>query len=276
MKGHGYQLPNPNFQIPNSNAECWEERARCHGIYFAGDDEYFAAPRHIPQPCRRCRALQVGRATSGDPGRTAGFLRQITVRDGDMSRILVLYGTTEGQTGKIAHALADALRAAGVSADVADAGADWPDARRYDAVIVAASIHAGGYQRAVRRWVRAHAGVLNEKPTAFVSVCLAILQREARVHQELSAIVDRFVRSTGWRPSTTKHVAGALAYSRYNWFTRLAMVRIVRKAGGDTDTSRDYEYTDWADVRAFAAGFARSVTARPISPDVGQAPRKVA
>ena len=176
-----------------------------------------------------------------------------------MSRILVLYGTTEGQTGKIAHTLADALRAAGVSADVADAGADWPDARRYDAVIVAASIHAGGYQRAVRRWVRAHAGVLNEKPTAFVSVCLAILQREARVHQELSAIVDRFVRSTGWRPSTTKHVAGALAYSRYNWFTRLAMVRIVRKAGGDTDTSRDYEYTDWEELRGFARDFVRLV-----------------
>jgi len=193
-----------------------------------------------------------------------------------MSRILVLYGTSEGQTAKVARFLADALRETGAAADVADAGADWPDARRYDAVIVAASIHAGGYQRAVKRWVRAHAGVLNEKPTAFVSVCLAVLQREAKVHQELSAIVDEFVRSTGWRPSTTKYVAGALAYSRYNWFTRLAMVRIARKAGGDTDTSRDHEYTDWADVRAFAAAFARSVTAGPTAPEVERAAGKVA
>jgi menaquinone-dependent protoporphyrinogen oxidase len=35
------------------------------------------------------------------------------------------------------------------------------------------------------------------------------------------------------------------------------MRRIVAKAGGDTDTSRDYEYTDWADVRTFAEEFAR-------------------
>jgi len=193
-----------------------------------------------------------------------------------MSRILVIYGTTEGQTAKVARCLGDVLREEGVAADVTNAGAEWPDAGQYDAVIVAASIHAGGYQRAVRRWVRAHADVLNGKPTAFVSVCLAVLQPEAAVQQELNAIADRFVRSTGWRPSTIKHVAGALAYSRYNWFKRRAMVRIVRKAGGDTDTSRDYEYTDWADVRAFAGAFARSLPTRPMAPEVVWAPGKVA
>lgn len=218
-----------------------------------------------------------GEMAEGDPwthGRVCASAHR--ERNGDMSRILVLYGTTEGQTAKVARTLADTLREAGMTADVADAATDWPDARRYDAVMVAASIHARGYQRAVKRWVRANADVLNEKPTAFVSVCLAVLQRESKVHEDLSAIVDEFLRSTGWRPSTTKHVAGALAYSRYNWLTRLAMVRIVRKAGGDTDTSRDYEYTDWADVRAFAAAFARSVAARPVEADVERAAGKVA
>jgi menaquinone-dependent protoporphyrinogen oxidase len=37
------------------------------------------------------------------------------------------------------------------------------------------------------------------------------------------------------------------------------MKRIVRKAGGDTDTSRDYEYTDWGDLRAFADEFGKLV-----------------
>jgi menaquinone-dependent protoporphyrinogen oxidase len=35
------------------------------------------------------------------------------------------------------------------------------------------------------------------------------------------------------------------------------MKRIVAKAGGDTDTTRDYEYTDWEDLRRFAQDFAR-------------------
>jgi len=38
------------------------------------------------------------------------------------------------------------------------------------------------------------------------------------------------------------------------------MKRIVGKAGGGTDTTRDYEYTDWNDLRAFAGEFARQVT----------------
>ena len=33
------------------------------------------------------------------------------------------------------------------------------------------------------------------------------------------------------------------------------MKHIVAKAGGNTDTCRDYEYTDWNDLRQFAADF---------------------
>ena len=53
----------------------------------------------------------------------------------------------------------------------------------------------------------------------------------------------------------TKPVAGALPYTRYNWFIRRVMKRIAAKAGGDTDTTRDYEYTDWQDLRSFAEQF---------------------
>ena len=182
-----------------------------------------------------------------------------------MSRILVLYGTTEGQTAKVARSIGETLRAGGISTDVIEARTASPSPDDYDAVIVAASVHAGGYQRDVRRWVHTNAVVLNRKPTAFVSVCLGVLQPEAKVQQELAAIVDRFASATGWHPAVTKYVAGALPYSRYNWLKRWAMVRIVRKAGGDVDTSRDYEYTDWADLRAFAEEFARPFRATRVA-----------
>jgi len=50
--------------------------------------------------------------------------------------------------------------------------------------------------------------------------------------------------------------AGALLYSRYNPFLRVLMRLFSAAAGGDTQTSRDYDYTDWAAVERFAAGFA--------------------
>ena len=59
-------------------------------------------------------------------------------------------------------------------------------------------------------------------------------------------------------------VAGALVYSRYNWLTRWMMRRIARKEGGDTDTARDYEYTDWDALRRDVEIFlAHAVPAAP-------------
>lgn len=176
-----------------------------------------------------------------------------------MTRTLVLYGTTDGHTAKVARLLTDTLWTHGIDADIVNAEQADPDPSEYAGVIVAASVHAQGYQRAVTRWVRAHAQELAGRPTAFVSVCLGVLQHEAKVDRELEAIMGRFLSATGWQPTERKIVAGALPYTRYNWIKRWAMRRIVKKAGGDLDTSRDYEYTDWRDLKAFAEQFARRV-----------------
>ena len=179
-----------------------------------------------------------------------------------MSRVSILYGTTDGQTRKIAEAIAATLREEHCVVDVVDAAAVSPDhtPRGYDGVIVAASVHAGGYQKTVMRWVRAHAAALNRTPSAFVSVCLAVLEQRPEAHRELAAIVERFFHRSGWRPTVTKLVAGALPYTRYGWLKKWVMKRIVAKAGGDTDTTRDYEYTDWTDLSAFARDFAARLT----------------
>jgi menaquinone-dependent protoporphyrinogen oxidase len=94
-----------------------------------------------------------------------------------------------------------------------------------------------------------------------VSACLGILQRDPKVTAELDAIVHRFLDPIGWQPTIIKPVAGALLYTKYNIFMRWIMKRIARKAGGDTDTSRDYDYTDWNDLRMFADEFGRRVGA---------------
>ena len=172
-----------------------------------------------------------------------------------MARILIVYGTTEGHTAKVAAAISETLRRNGAEVDMRAADDPAPAPDGYDAVIVAASVHAGRYQRPVRRWARTHAEVLSHKPAAFVSVCLGVLQHDAKVQRDLQAIVEQFVASTGWRPSVVKFVAGALPYTKYGWIRRLVMKHIVAKAGGDTDTRRDYEYTDWNDLRHFADDF---------------------
>ena len=192
-------------------------------------------------------------------GAWRGRIAASVIEETFMGRILVLYGTTTGQTAKIARAIGDTLQQQGASVDVIEANAEWPEPEDYAAVVVAASVHGGKYQRRVRRWVRANAVALDARPTAFVSVCLAVLQHEPQVQEEVAAIMSRFLTAAGWRPTVTKTVAGALLYTHYNLVLRWVMKRITRKAGGDTDTSRDYEYTDWADLQTFAEDFGRRV-----------------
>ena len=189
-----------------------------------------------------------------------------------MPRVLVIYATTYGQAANIARATGEELRRSGAESDVVEASARAPGPAGYDGVIVVGSVHARGYQRPLRRWVRTHGDALQEKPSAFVSVCLGVLQRDPAVDRALGGIRDAFYTATGWRPALVAVVAGALPYTRYGLLTRWMMRRIVAKAKGDTDTSRDYEYTDWDAVRRFAGEFARSVaeqTRPPIAPAAG-------
>ena len=177
-----------------------------------------------------------------------------------MAGALIVYGTTDGHTANVARRMAQMLTAAGIRpiAVVQPSGIlPRPDA--FDAVIVAASVHRGRYQKPVARWVQAHAVRLNGKTSAFVSVSLGILQQDPAVQREIHRIVERFLLGSDWRPSTTIDVAGALPYTRYNWLKRWMMRRIAAKAGGDTDTSRDYEYTDWQALNTFCVQFARRV-----------------
>lgn len=178
-----------------------------------------------------------------------------------MRRILVLYGTNEGHTEMIANAIGNTLTTSGFDVDVIQAGTVDPSPSAFDGIIVAASVHGGRYQKAIVNWVRANRDGLATKPAAFVSSCLAIVSRRPEAIAEVDKIIARFVAETGWTPAITKRVAGALLYTKYNFFMRWIMKRIVKEQGGDTDTSRDYDYTDWNDLRQFAAEFGRRFSA---------------
>lgn len=172
-----------------------------------------------------------------------------------VARILVLYATIEGHTARIAERIADILRSHGHRVDVRPACAEAVFSG-YDAVVIGASIHYGRHPAELRALVRAHRAALAARPGAFFSVSLSAKER----------YLQRFLRQVGWRPQHTATFAGALQYSKYGPLKRLVMLVFVTLAGRDTDTSRDYEYTDWNAVDRFSEAFARrSFADRPDS-----------
>ena len=170
-----------------------------------------------------------------------------------MPKLLVLYASTHGQTEKIATRLADVLRAEGpeVVAEKADGGVET-DPSGFDAVVVGASVHAGHHQRDVVDWAKAHAATLNGMPAAFFSVSLSAAEDTDESREDNRKYLDDFTERTGWTPAETAVIAGALQYREYDFMTRLLMRLLMKHQHHPTDTSRDYEYTDWDQVEAFA------------------------
>jgi menaquinone-dependent protoporphyrinogen oxidase len=175
-----------------------------------------------------------------------------------MSRVLILYATTEGQTARIAERIAQTLRKRGHAAETCEARVAPAslEAAKYDGVIVGASIHYGRHPGYLRSLVRTRRAALEAHPSAFFSVSLSGGGPGAKP-EAARRYVEVFLRQTGWHPQQTATFAGALPFSKYGAFKRLLMVAFVRLAGGDTDTSRDYEYTDWEAVERFAEAFAQ-------------------
>jgi menaquinone-dependent protoporphyrinogen oxidase len=175
-----------------------------------------------------------------------------------MSTALVLFESHHGQTAKIAARVAAALGAAGVEAralPLRELG-DAPIAA--DLVVLGSPVRAGRHLPRVVRFARAHRAELERRPAAFFSVSLA----RSRGTAEADGYVADFLRDTGWSPLRTATFAGGLPYRRFNFLLRWIMKAISKSQGGDTDTSRDHEYTDWADVDRFARGLAAALPAR--------------
>jgi menaquinone-dependent protoporphyrinogen oxidase len=187
-----------------------------------------------------------------------------------MRPIAVLYATREGHTRRIAEHVATVLRAREMDPYVQDlrGTADPSDLKKFAGAILAASVHQGTHEPEIIAFVKKHRSDLETMPAAFLSVTLseagversdATSDEHAEFAADVQKMIDRFVAETGWHPNGIKPVAGALLYSKYNFLVRLIMKRIAKKSGGDTDTSRDYEYTNWADLDQFVEEFSLEV-----------------
>ena len=175
-----------------------------------------------------------------------------------MSRILLLYATIEGQTARIAERIAHTLREKGHSVEILPADAQEADLTAYDGVIVGASIHYGHHPAYVRTLVRRQRDALSARHSAFFSVSLSAGGPRPKP-KAAQRYIDKFLRRTGWQPQLVASFAGAVKYSLYGPIKRRVMIVFVGLGGGETDTSRDYDYTDWEAVERFADAYAQGL-----------------
>jgi menaquinone-dependent protoporphyrinogen oxidase len=190
---------------------------------------------------------------------------QLTFVAGTIMNILAVYGSAYGQAEMVVQRLAAALERHGHSVTVHKGNAVPPEVsvRDYDAFILGASIIAGHYQKYVVEFAQRHVALLNERPSVFVSVNGTLPSDVSEWQAASKRYVTQFAAQTGWRPRWTLTVSGALRYTRYGFITRFVMRMISRRRGGPTDTSRDYEFTDWNAVDRFGADLSDALSRDP-------------
>jgi menaquinone-dependent protoporphyrinogen oxidase len=165
-----------------------------------------------------------------------------------MGKLLIVYGTVDGHTRRIAERVADVAREYGHTPYLVDAAAQpmLSRADNWEAVIVCAPIRVQKHPKPVARFVTRNLRLLQHLPSAFFSVSLAVAGGDEKGARKC---VGRFLQKTGWHPAMVRLVGGALLYRRYGFFMRRIMRAIAKRSGGDTDTAHDYEYTDWVALR---------------------------
>jgi len=171
-----------------------------------------------------------------------------------MLRILVVYASEHGQTARVVDRMAARWRQAGHGVTIrrADRRAAIPSLTDFDVALVAGSVRFGKHQRSVRRYATTHRRALSQMPSAFISVCGALVGDWAEGPAAAREYLARFVAETGWRPRIIRSIAGAIRYTAYGPLTRWVMKQVSRKTGRPTDTSRDWEGTDWTRVDRLA------------------------
>ena len=105
-------------------------------------------------------------------------------------------------------------------------------------------------------FVTAKLAQLQRKPTLFVSVSLSAAFAEGM--KEAQSYVDAFLAGTGWKPTQSFLVAGALRYGEYDYFKEQVIEHLVLKGRKAKEPKEDYEFTDWAALSRIINSFVRS------------------
>lgn len=171
-------------------------------------------------------------------------------------KVLLIYGTTEGQTRKISEFCSARLTEAGHVVDMRECRrAANADISSFDAVVLAGSVHEKRHQESLENFAFAHRAQLAMVPTLLISVSLSIAFENGE--SEAQAYVGKFSERTEFEPSRVALVAGALKVDQYDYYMSQIVEFVVMK--DREENLQDREFTDWNRLGEALDGFVTSL-----------------
>jgi len=170
-------------------------------------------------------------------------------------KILIVYGTIEGQTAKVAKFVAQCAQDLGHQAELLDTSAKTTPASfdGVDKIIAAGSVHERRHPKPFEVFLSAHKEDMNAQPALFLSVSLNAAFEEGRAEAE-EYVIEMNMR-TGFSPQSHMLVAGAVRSGAYDYYAS-QVVRHVLLADMDYDANvTEREFTDWDALKSGITDF---------------------
>lgn len=169
-----------------------------------------------------------------------------------MTKILITYSTTDGQTQKICVYLQQILESTFQHITVVSVDhLTSLNLTNYDKVIIGASIRYGKHSKAIYDFIQTNHEILKEKKSAFFSVNV-VARKPNKNTVETNPYINKFLKQISWQPNETAVFAGKIDYKKYNFIDRTMIRFIMWMTKGPTDPQTSIEFTDWNQVESFA------------------------
>ena len=168
-----------------------------------------------------------------------------------MKNTLIVYSSIDGHTKKISTKIAEYLSESN-NVDLASLlEAKTLSLKNYQQIIIGASIRYGNYRKDLFEFIEKNLDDLNEKENAFFSVNVVARKSEKNT-AESNPYVNKFLKTTKWKPKNLDVFAGVVDYPVYNFFDKFMIKLIMLITSGPTDTKARFEFRDWERGKGFA------------------------
>ena len=168
-----------------------------------------------------------------------------------MSGSLILYSSTDGHTKTICERIKNFSKNKEMIKIISLQEEANLDLSTFDKIIIGASIRYGRHSKELYKFIRSNKEILNKKDNVFFSVNV-VARKPEKNKPDTNPYIKKFLKISKWEPKKIGVFAGKVDYPKYNFFDKYIIKFIMFITKGPTDTSRSYEFTDWAKVDDFA------------------------
>ena len=164
---------------------------------------------------------------------------------------MIIYSSVDGHTKTICQRIEDVIKNSSNTTLMSLDDATDEDISKYDRIVIGASIRYGKHRPSLFDFIEKNLDLLNSKYSAFFTVNIVARKPEKNT-AKTNPYMIKFLKKSPWKPKVLDVFAGKLDFPTYNFSDKYIIKFIMWITKGPTDTSKVYEFTNWAAVDNFA------------------------